>query len=330
MKVLVVGGAGYIGSFTVEALKKKDHQPVVFDNLKTGHLQAIPETIFYQGDLQKDKKLLEKIFQKEKPQAVIHLAAYIEVGESVKNPEKYFYNNVYGTLNLLSAMREANIKRIVFSSTAAVYGEPKRVPIKEEDPKNPTNPYGESKLMVEKMLKWYSQAYSFSAVALRYFNAAGASLDGNLGQDYPKPTHLITRACLAALKKVNFAIFGNNYPTKDGTCIRDYIHVLDLAEAHLAALNYLQKKPPGFYAFNVGAGRGYSVLEVVKMVKRVSGIDFPSPIVEPRRGDPAILVADSSKIQKETGWKPKHSDLPTIVESAWKWHSTHPYGYSSP
>ncbi|MGB9911264.1 MAG: UDP-glucose 4-epimerase GalE [Microgenomates group bacterium] len=328
MKILVTGGAGYIGSFTVDALKKAGFTPVVFDSLETGHLQAIPETSFYQGNLQKDIDLLEKIFEKEKPEGVIHFAAYIEVGESVLNPEKYFYNNVLGTLNLLRVMIKYGVLKIVFSSTAAVYGEPEVVPIDEDSPKNPTNPYGESKLMVEKILKWYAGAYKLSSVALRYFNAAGASLDGNFGQDYPKPTHLITRACLAALGKIpEFQIFGDDYPTPDGTCIRDYIHVLDLADAHVKALNFLKKAPVDFYYFNVGTGKGFSVKEVVEMVKKVSGVDFPSPVGSRRPGDPAQLIAKAEKIKKTLNWEPKYSDLKTIVETAWKWHKTHPEGY---
>lgn len=330
MKILVTGGAGYIGSFTVKALKKAGFTPIVFDSLETGHRKAIPGIKIYQGNLQKDLVLLDKVFKKEKPQGVVHFAAYIEVGESVLNPEKYFYNNVLGTLNLLQVMLKHQVLKIVFSSTAAVYGEPKKVPIDENSPKNPTNPYGESKLMVEKILRWYGGAYGLSSVTLRYFNAAGASLDGNFGQDYPKPTHLITRACLAALGKIpEFQIFGDDYPTPDGTCIRDYIHVLDLAEAHVCALNFLQKSPADFYYFNVGTGRGFSVKEVVEMVKKVSGVDFSSPVGPRRPGDPAQLVAKAEKIKKILGWTPKFSDLEIIVETAWKWHKTHPEGYKN-
>ncbi len=329
-KILVSGGAGYIGSFTVNLLKKAGFDTFVFDSLETGHFQAIPGVKIYQGNLQKDFLLLDKIFKKEKPQAVIHFAAYIEVGESVQNPQKYFFNNVFGTLNLLKVMIENKVLKIVFSSTAAVYGEPKKIPIDEDDTKLPTNPYGESKLMIEKILNWYDKAYGLSSVALRYFNACGAALDGSFGQDYPRPTHLITRACEAALgKRKDFQINGDDYPTPDGTCIRDYIHVLDLAQAHLAALEFLNKKGKGYHYYNVGTGEGYSVLEVVKMVKKISGIDFNSPIGPRREGDPAKLVAKAEKIKKELGWKPKYSDLKTIVESAWKWHKTHPNGFAS-
>jgi UDP-glucose 4-epimerase len=327
-KILVTGGAGYIGSFTVQALKKSGYEPIVFDSLETGHREAIPDTKFCLGDLKTDTDLLDELFKKEKPEAVIHFAACIEVGESVANPQKYFFNNVGGSLNLLKEMLENQVKQFVFSSSAAVYGEPKKVPINEEALKIPTNPYGETKLMVEKILEWYGKAYGLSSIALRYFNAAGAALDGSLGQDYPKPTHLITRACEAALgKRKDFKIYGKDYDTPDGTGIRDYIHVLDLAEAHVAALNFLAKTKGKFHAYNVGTGKGHSVLEVVKMVKRISGVNFESPVGPRREGDPARLVAQAEKIKKDFSWQPQYSDLETIVKSAWKWHQRHPDGY---
>ncbi len=327
-KVLVTGGAGYIGSFTVQALKKSGYEPIVFDSLETGHQEAIPETQLYVGDLKTDTKFLDKVLKKEKPEAVVHFAAYIEVGESVKDPQKYFLNNVGGSLNLLKAMLKNQVKQFVFSSSAAVYGEPKKVPISEEALKIPTNPYGETKLVVEKILEWYGKAFGLSSISLRYFNAAGAALDGSLGQDYPLPTHLITRACEAALgKRKDFKIYGEDYQTPDGTCIRDYIHVLDLAEAHLLALKFLEKGNQGFQAYNVGTGQGHSVLEVVKMVKKVSGISFPSPIGKRRPGDPARLIASPKKIKKEMKFRPRYSDLKTIVKSAWQWHNKYPEGY---
>lgn len=329
MKILVTGGAGYIGGFTVAALKKAGFVPIVFDSLETGHKEAVPKTKLYQGNLLKDFTLLKSVFQKEKPSAVIHFAAYIAMGESVVDPQKYFYNNVVGTLNLLKVMLEENVKKIVFSSSAGVYGETKEMPISEEAPKNPTNPYGETKLMVEKVLSSYAEAYSLDAIALRYFNAAGAALDGSMGQDYVSPTHLITRACEAALGKRKFEIFGNDYPTPDGTAIRDYIHVLDLAEAHVAALKLMEKNKTGFRVFNVGTGRGYSVMEVVKAVKEVSGIDFASPIGPRRPGDAPETVAKVDKIKKVLGWEPKYSDLETIIKTAWNWHKTHPNGYQN-
>jgi UDP-glucose 4-epimerase len=327
-KILVTGGAGYIGSFTVLALRKAGYEPIVFDNLETGHKQAIGKTKIYLGDLRKDLALLNKVFKTEKPEAVIHFAAYIEVGESVENPQKYFLNNVVGSLNLLQTMMENNVSRFVYSSSAAVYGEPTKTPIKEDDPKEPTNPYGETKLMVEKILDWYGKAYDFSSVSLRYFNAAGAALDGSMGQDYPRPTHLITRACEAAQgKRKDFKINGDDYDTPDGTCIRDYIHVLDLAEAHVLALEFLEKGGRGYNVYNVGTGKGHSVLEVVETVKKISGVPFSSPIGKRRAGDPARLIASPEKIKKELNFKPKYSDLKTIVKSAWKWHKTHPKGF---
>lgn len=328
MKVLVVGGAGYIGSFTVKALQKEGYEPVIFDSLETGHPEAVEGTKIYRGNLQKDLDILDEVFKEEKPEVVIHFAAYIEVGESVINPQKYFYNNVLGSMNLLKVMLENNVLKIVFSSTAAVYGEPAKIPIREDDPKVPANPYGESKLMVEKILTHFAQAYKLSAVALRYFNAAGAALDGSQGQDYPKPTHLITRACEAFLgKNEDFAIFGDDYPTPDGTCIRDYIHVLDLASAHLAAVKSFDHFS-GFRVYNVGASRGCSVLEVVNCLKKVSGIDKEIPIAPRRKGDPSKLTAGTDKIRKELSWQPKYSDLETIIKSSWLWHKNHPEGFS--
>jgi UDP-glucose 4-epimerase len=327
-KILVTGGAGYIGSFTVLALKRSGFEPIVLDSLETGHREAIPGIKLYVANLQTDSDLLDKVFKKEKPEAVIHFAAYIEVGESMENPQKYFLNNVGGSLNLLRAMVSNNVLKFVFSSSAAVYGEPTKIPIEESDQKLPTNPYGESKLLVEKILSWYAKAYGLSAVSLRYFNAAGAAQDGSIGQDYPKPTHLITRACEAATgKRKGFKINGDDYNTPDGTCIRDYIHVLDLADAHVAALRYLEKAKGEFSAYNVGTGKGHSVLEVVKMVKKISGVSFKSPMGPRREGDPARLVARADKIKKDFDWQPKYSDLKAIVESAWKWHQRHPDGY---
>lgn len=326
-KILVTGGAGYIGSITARVLKEENFEPIIFDSLETGHQVSIGKEKFYQGDLVKDVDLLTKVFQEEKPQAVIHFAAMSLVGESVQNPQKYFTNNLIGALNLLKVMVENKVLKIVFSSTAAVYGEPEKIPIQEEDAKNPTSPYGESKLMIEKILSWYSRAYGLSATALRYFNACGATLDGSLGEDHESESHLIPAAMQAALgQRKEFTLFGNDYPTPDGTCIRDYVHVLDLAQAHILALNNSQE---GFRAYNVGTNNGFSVLEVLQMVKKVSGIDFSTPVVSRRAGDPAHLVALAEKIKKELGWQPKYSDLKTIVESAWKWHQSHPNGYQS-
>ena len=325
-KILVTGGAGYIGSITVQTLKKAGFEPIIFDNLVTGHKESIAQEKFYQGDLVKDFNLLEKVLKEEKPEAVIHFAAMSLVGESVQNPQKYFTNNLKGVLNLLEMMMKNKVLKIVFSSTAAVYGEPQKIPIEEDDPKAPTSPYGESKLMIEKILDWYGRAYGLNSVALRYFNACGAMLDGFLGEDHHPETHLIPAAMQAALAKKAFKLFGNDYPTKDGTCIRDYIHVLDLAEAHLLALNNSSK---GFSYYNVGTNQGFSVLEVLDMIKKISGIDFPISIKARRRGDPVRLIAKAEKIKKELGWRAEYSDLKTIIKSAWQWHKKHPQGFAT-
>lgn len=324
-KILVTGGAGYIGSITVQVLKKEGFEPIIFDNLVTGHKESIAQEKFYQGDLVKDVALLDKVFKEEKPEAVVHFAAMSLVGESVINPQKYFTNNLVGALNLLKVMLENKVLKIVFSSTAAVYGEPKKVPIDENAVKNPTSPYGESKLMIEKILDWYGQAYGLESIALRYFNACGALLDGSLGEDHHPESHLIPATMQAALNQKNFKLFGNDYPTPDGTCIRDYIHVLDLAQAHILALKAFQK---GFQFYNVGTNHGFSVLEVLKMIKKVSDIDFGITVIERRAGDPVRLIAKADKIREELGWKPKYSDLETIVKSAWEWHKKHPSGFA--
>jgi len=329
-KILVTGGAGYIGSLTVSSLKKSGFEPIIFDNLETGHQGAVKDHKLYVGDLRKDIPLLEKILKKEKPQGVIHFAGYIEAGESVENPQKYFFNNLLSSLNLLKAMTKHQISNFVFSSSAAVYGEPKKIPIDENDPQSPINPYGETKLMVERILQSYDKAYGLNSIALRYFNACGAALDGFLGEAHPHETHIIPLAIQAALgQREEFRIYGKNYPTPDGSCIRDYIHVIDLAQAHIVALKSLFAKKAGFRAYNVGTGKGYSNIEIVEMIKKVSGIDFPSPFGPKREGDPARLIAKVDKIKKELGWQAKYSDLKTIIESAWKWHQSHPQDYKS-
>ncbi len=329
MNILITGGSGYIGSFTVQAIKKNGSDSVVvFDDLAKGHKEAIPGVKIYKGNLLKDQRLLDQAFKENNVEAVIHFAAHIEAGESVENPQKHIINNVCGSINLFKAMLENKVNKLVFSSSAAVYGNPKNIPVSENEENNPTNPYGETKSIVEKIIYWYSQAYDFNAVALRYFNAAGAALDGSMGQDYPKPTHLITRACEAALgKRDDFQIFGGDYDTKDGTAVRDYIHVLDLASAHMAALDYL-KSNNGFEIFNIGSGVGYSVKEVVDTVKKVSGVNFLAPVVERRAGDPSKLIADANKAKKTLRWEAKHSDIETIIQSAWLWQKNNPEGYS--
>jgi len=323
--ILVTGGAGYIGSQTVKELKDAGYFPITYDNLSTGHKEAVLAGELFVGDLAGTDKL-DQVFKKYKPEAVMHFAASIEVEESIKNPAKYFENNLTRGLNLLKVMFKNNVKKIVFSSTAAVYGNPKRVPIKESDPTDPINPYGLSKLMFEQILSWYKRAHGLKFISLRYFNAAGADPSGKIGQDSPKPTHLITRAILTSLGKYScLEIFGTDYPTKDGTCIRDYIHVKDLAKAHILALKKLEDECLPVY--NLGTGRGFSVKDVVEMVKEISGVNFPVKESPRRVGDPAELVACSNLAQKELGFKPEYSDLEMIIKTAWNWHKTHPKGF---
>jgi len=323
--VLVTGGAGYIGSQAVLELAEAGYFPVVYDNLSTGHKEAVLSGKLIVADLA-DKEKLDKVFKKYKPEAVMHFAASIEVEESVQNPQKYFQNNVVNGLNLLEVMLKNNCKKLIFSSTAAVYGNPKRVPIKESDSTEPINPYGLSKLMFEQILGWYSKSYNLKSISLRYFNAAGADPEGKIGQDSPKPTHLITRAILTALGRYPYLeIFGTDYPTKDGTCIRDYIHVKDLARAHILALKKLDGKYSPVY--NLGTGRGFSVQEVVDVAKGITGIDFKVKNSPRRPGDPTELVACPDLAQKELGFKPQYSKLNTIIETAFLWHKKHPTGY---
>jgi len=325
--ILVTGGAGYIGSQTVKELAQAGYFPVVYDNLSTGHREAVLFGDFVLGDLSDEAKL-SQTFQEYKPEAVIHFAASVEVEESVRNPQKYFINNFSNGINLLKVMLKQNVRKIIFSSTAAVYGNPKRVPIKEVDNTSPINPYGLSKLMFEEVLSWYDKAYGLKSVCFRYFNAAGADPSGKIGQDSPKPTHLITRAILTALGKYPYLeIYGTDYPTKDGTCIRDYIHVKDLSIAHILGLGFLQEGNSS-KIYNLGTGRGYSVKEVIAMVKRVTGVDFKVKEASRRPGDPAELVASSQKAQKELNFLPKFSNLETIIETAWNWHRLHPSGFS--
>ncbi len=317
-KVLVTGGAGYIGSHTVRSLVEGGHEVVVFDNLSTGRKEAVGDAKLVVGDLA-DRKLLDKVFKDDKFDAVIHFAASIEVEESVENPAKYYQNNVINGLNLLDAMIANGVGKIVFSSSAAVYGEPEKNPIPETLACNPTNPYGETKLVFEKILKWYSTAYGLNSVSLRYFNAAGALPEENLGYERGlKHSHLIPRVLDAALGKTpEIKVFGNDYKTPDGTCVRDYIHVLDLAAAHLAALKKLEKDA-GAHIYNVGTGRGYSVLEIIDEAVEITGRMIPMKFADRRPGDPAKIFADSRKLQKELGWKPEHN-LKSIIQSSWNW-----------
>jgi len=317
VSILIVGGAGYIGSQTAKAVAQAGHQPVVFDNLVYGHKWAVKWGPLIEGDLA-DGALVRRVLAEHKVTAVIHFAAYAYVGESVTNPRKYFHNNVVNTLNLLDAMVDGGVRDIVFSSTCAVYGEPQRVPISEDNRREPVNPYGDSKLAVEKILRWYGGAYNLRYAALRYFNAAGADPDGELGEDHDPETHLIPLAIEAALGGRELSIFGTDYPTPDGTAIRDYIHVADLAQAHLLALNTLGAGTPHLQ-LNLGTGRGHSVREVVAAVERVSGRKVPAQLVARRAGDPPELVADARQAAAALGWKPRYAALDAIVEHAFRW-----------
>lgn len=323
MNVLVTGGAGYIGSVVVEQLIAHGHAAIVYDNLVKGHRAAVvPEARLVEGDLMDWQKLI-RAFEEHRIEAVIHMAAASLVGESVSHPHKYFTNNVSAGISLLDAMLAVGIKRLVFSSTAAVYGEPERVPITEDAPQSPTNPYGESKLIFERVLRWYDQAYALRSASLRYFNAAGAS--ERCGEDHAPETHLIPLVLrVAAGNMEHLEIFGEDYPTPDRTCIRDYIHVVDLADAHLLALQALDEKS---HLYNLGYGGGYSVREVVEMARQVTGCAIHTERAPRRPGDPAVLIASSNKIASELGWHPRLSELDTIIESAWRWHLAHPNGY---
>lgn len=318
MKILVTGGAGYIGSVIVKRLVDNNHKVVVLDDLSKGHREAVhPKAVFIQAGLN-NLKDLDETFKQFKFDAVIHMAAFSLVGESVQEPKEYFRNNVVNGINLLNTMLKNDCKKIVFSSSAAVYGEPKNTPIKEGDETKPTNPYGESKLMFEKIMEWYSKAYGLGYASLRYFNAAGC--DEEYGEHHEPETHLIPIIMQAALgQRKEIEIYGTDYQTKDGTCIRDYIHVLDLADAHILALD-----KNGIY--NLGSEKGCSVKEIIEMVRKITGKEVPTKKVSRRAGDPAVLVASSEKIRKELGWKAKY-ELKDIIKSAWLWHKKHPKGY---
>lgn len=319
MKVLVTGGAGYIGSFMVKRLLDEGHQVHVADSLEKGYKNAVDKRAeLFAGNLQ-DKEFVKKLFAKNFYDGVIHFAGYISMGESMENPSIYFENNLFASLNMLEEMVKRKLNNFIFSSTAGVYGNPIEIPIPEDHPKTPTNPYGESKLMVERILSWYNALFKLSFAALRYFNASGAALDGSLGERHHPETHIIPNAITMAIQNKEFTLFGSDYNTQDRTCVRDYIHVLDLVEAHMLALKKLQKSPGG-YVYNVGTGRGYSNKEVIEMVKKISGINLKVRISERRPGDADALIADASKIQRELGFSPKHSDLATIVKTAWEWH----------
>ena len=328
MRLLVLGGAGYIGSHTAVELLDRGHEVVIADNLITGYKQAVPkEAVFYQGDI-RDYNFLNNLFKTEKIDAVIHFAAFSLVGESVTNPLKYYENNLYGTKVLLQAMIDNNVDKIVFSSTAATYGEPENIPILESDRTCPTNPYGETKLAMEKMMKWSANAYQLRYVSLRYFNACGAHKSGKLGEAHNPESHLIPLVLQVPNgKRENVSIYGTDYDTPDGTCIRDYIHVTDLAEAHILAVEYLMKGGES-NVFNLGNGVGYSVREVIETARKVTGHPIPAVEIPRRAGDPARLVASGEKAKTVLGWEPKITSLEDIIRSAWVWHSTHPNGYN--
>ncbi len=320
MKVLVTGGAGYIGSHTAKALAAAGHEPLVLDNFSSGHRWAVKWGKLLEWDLAA-AQMLPQFLEKERVEAVLHFAASLLVGESVRNPRKYYWNNIVNTLNLLDAMQAAGVKRIVFSSSAAVYGDPKQVPIPETHSKEPVNPYGETKLAMERALQWYGNAYDIKWVALRYFNAAGADSDGELGESHDPETHLIPLVVQAALgKRPPVEIFGTDYPTPDGTAIRDYIHVADLADAHVRALDYLLQGGES-RALNLGTGQGYSVREVINVAAKISARGVPFREGPRRSGDPPVLVADASMAVSTLNWKPQCSDLETVIRSAWNWHA---------
>jgi len=326
MRVLVCGGAGYIGSNMTAMLAAETHEPVVFDNLSKGHRAAVQDAEVIVGDLANSELLVETLKSRH-IEAAMHFAAWIEVGESVAEPLKYYHNNVSNTQNLLSAMEAAGVGKFVFSSTAAVYGMPQTVPITEETPKAPINPYGHSKWTVERMCHYQSQAGRLNYAALRYFNACGAGSDGARGEDHRPESHLIPLIIQAALgQRPDIKIFGTDYDTPDGTCIRDYIHIDDLCRAHLLALNKLDDCAEQVY--NLGNGQGYSVREVIETVRRVSGKDFKVIETDRRPGDPAVLTSDATKARRELGWAPEKPELETMVATAWKWHRDHPDGYA--
>ena len=327
MAILVLGGAGYIGSHTALELVKAGNEVVIADNLVTGYRKAIPEGAkFYEGDL-RDSDFLDNLFQQEKIEAVIHFAAYSLVGESVTNPLKYYDNNLYGTKVLLEAMVKNNVDKIVFSSTAATYGEPENIPILESDRTCPTNPYGETKLAMEKMFKWTAEAHGLRYVSLRYFNACGADESGTIGEAHNPESHLIPLILQVPNgKRETISIYGTDYDTPDGTCIRDYIHVTDLAQAHILAVQYLNNGGESDI-FNLGNGVGYSVREVIETARKVTGHPIPATETSRRAGDPARLVASSEKAKKILVWKPVHDSLEEIIVSAWNWHKNHPNGY---
>ncbi|NHN32014.1 UDP-glucose 4-epimerase GalE [Paenibacillus agricola] len=327
MAILVTGGAGYIGSHTVAELLARNEEVVIVDNLQQGHREALLGGKLYEGDI-RDGAFMDTVFQENEIEAVIHFAAHSLVGESMQNPAKYYHNNVYGTLCLLEKMTAYNVKKIVFSSTAATYGEPEHVPILETDRTLPTNAYGETKLAMEKMMRWFDTAHQIKFVSLRYFNAAGAHESGRIGEDHAPESHLIPIILQVALgQRPHISVFGDDYATPDGTCVRDYIHVTDLSDAHILAVEKLRKGGDSSI-YNLGNGTGFSVKEVIEIARKVTGHPIPAVMEARRAGDPATLVASSERTKAELGWKPRHAHLEQIMETAWNWHQTHPNGYS--
>lgn len=319
MKILVTGGAGYIGSFMTKRLLDDGFEVTIADSLERGHREAVnPKATFAEGNLL-DKSFVQELF-KNKFDAVIHFAGFISMGESMENPYLYFQDNVFASLNILEEMAKTGNNNFIFSSSAGVYGNPEIIPIPETSKTSPTNPYGESKLMVEKLMAWYGKTKNISTVALRYFNASGASLDGSMGENHTPESHIIPNIINALKNGQSFNLFGTDYKTKDGTCVRDYIHVLDLAEAHVLAIKKLHETP-GNFIYNVGTGVGFSNKEIIEMVEKVSGQKVQITETPRRPGDADELIADASKIKTELGFMPKYSDLQTIIKTAWQWHN---------
>jgi UDP-glucose-4-epimerase GalE len=327
VRLLVTGGAGYIGAVAARRLREAGHAPIVLDDLSGGHREAVTGLELVVGDFG-DRALVSDLLGSKKIEGVLHFAALALVGESVQDPARYYRNNLERSLALLDVLRERGVMRFVLSSSAAVYGEPVALPMDEEHPTRPTNPYGETKLALEKALRWYHAAYGFASVSLRYFNAAGASADGSLGEVHDPETHLVPNVLRAALTSEPVPVFGTDYATRDGTAVRDYIHVEDLADAHVRALEGLERKT-GAFAFNLGNGTGFSVLQVIEAARRVTGRPIPVRKASRRPGDPETLVASSGRARRELGWSPRFQDLESILETAWKFARAHPLGYRS-
>ena len=327
MKILVTGGAGYIGSFMVRKLKSDGHEVVILDNLSEGHAESVVDFRLEKIDLVSQKEKVQSLLETEKFDGVIHMASFIQMGESFKDPGKYYTNNVFGFLNLLDCMVSTNTNNIILSSSAGVYGNPERLPVEENDKKDPLNPYGETKYMMERMLEDYDDAHGIKSISIRYFNAAGAAMDGSIGEAHKQESHLIPNIIAKAMKGLEVEIFGDDYDTEDGTCVRDYIHVLDIADNHALALEYLIKSQKSD-VFNAGAGRGFSNKEILSEVEKVLGKEIKVKFGPKRPGDASKLFASIEKIQKVLGWSPKYN-LEDIIKSAYLWHTTHPSGYKS-